>query len=123
MTTKEKAEPTESVDYSSDEPVVFFVGAAPGADVPGRDLSKADLAYIHRVRALQASGGDPVDPPTEDELKALGKELVATGGFSRKAPEPAEAAPETVTPPVVADAAAPTDNEAPAAPAESQEVK
>lgn len=107
MPTKKKAEIAESVDYSSNEPVVFFVGAAAGADVPGRDLTKADLAYIHRVKALRESGGDPVDRPTADDLAALAKELVATGGFSRKAPE-------TVTEPAAGEDAAPTPSAAPA---------
>ena len=99
MPTK-KTEPAP--DFSSDEPVVYFVGAAAGADVPGRHLNMADLARVHRIKALQASGGEPVAPATADELHVIAEQLVATGGFSRTAPaeEP------------------PTPTEAPAAPAE-----
>jgi hypothetical protein len=59
-------------------------GGTPPADVPLRDLDAADLCRVHRIRALRASGGEPVDAPTPVELEAIAAELAATGAWSRE---------------------------------------
>lgn len=95
--TKRKTKPVSTPAFASAEPVVFHQADMPlAADVPARHLNAADLEYVARVRALQASGGQPVPQATEDEIAALADELVASGAFSRTPPPepPADPAEE-----------------------------
>jgi hypothetical protein len=77
------------IDLTSHDPVVHFTGEPAPGDVAHRDLNAADLEYIARVRALQASGGEPVGQPTRGEIAGIANDLIAFGGFAAKAaPEP-----------------------------------
>ena len=78
-----------AIDPGSDTVLLTFADGPLGTAVPGRDLHGGDLARIARVRALTASGGEPVEPPTQEQLAALYLELVASGTFTpATAPEP-----------------------------------
>lgn len=100
------------VDLASEEPVIHFVGEPAPGDVPQRDLNAADLAYIHRVRALQKSGGEPVDPARPMDMAAVANDLLATGAFSARAkaaPKPKAAKPARKPKPAPAAPAAPAE--------------
>jgi hypothetical protein len=99
MAKKKQPDPeiTPPLVFESSDPVIFHVpDSSARNDVPARDFNHADLEYLARVRALQASGGEPVTPATLDELEALADELVASGSFSRTPPPepPADPAKE-----------------------------
>lgn len=84
--------PEELVVASTpDVPVVLrYLDGPVYGDAPARDLTAADLAYIHRVGALRASGGDPVKPATAADIATLAERLEATGSFARNDPAAAE---------------------------------
>lgn len=99
------------IDLSSPDPVLFHKeGATVDPNIPARDLTPADLSYLHKVRALQKSGGEPVDAASPADLESLAAELHDTGAFLFRAPadhEPSSPASEPLA-------------EAPATPAEKE---
>lgn len=75
------------VDLASDEPVLYHTGEPAPGNVPARDLTAADLHYLHRVKALAASGGEPVRPATSAQLAALRDDLAEHPAFRKTKPD------------------------------------
>ncbi|HEY8637451.1 MAG TPA: hypothetical protein VIL81_09335 [Candidatus Limnocylindrales bacterium] len=99
------------LDLTSPDPVLFFrEGSTADPNIPARDLTAADLSYLHRVRALQKSGGEPVTAASPSEIEKLADELHDSGSYLYRAPadhEPSSPASEPLT-------------EAPATPADKE---
>lgn len=111
------------IDFTTTDPVVFFTGEAVPDDVPQRDLNAADLAYIHRVRALIASEGAPVKAARPMDVAAVANDLLEHAGFSARAvPEPKAKVRKKGAAKASALASAPVEQptEAPASPAEEK---
>ncbi len=102
--------PEATTPITSAELSLVFAGGAVPDEVPARDLNAADLARIARIRALQASAGDPVTAAGDDELAAIAAELLASGAFTSGAPAPE---PDPQPDPI---------DDAPATPAAEQET-